>query len=91
MGEVLQDNECLSFLAMASDKAGSRTVPCLYAFSSNNKNRDYSLPSLESEKSVSLTDCLALLETGVSRQRDEAGINITTVTETQWMYEHVTG
>lgn len=66
-------------------------MPCLYAFSSNNKNRDYSLPSLESEKSVSLTDCLALLETGVSRQRDEAGINITTVTETQWMYEHVTG
>lgn len=44
-----------------------------------------------SPKTVSLTDCLALLKTGVSHQRDEAGINIPTVTETQWIYERVTG
>lgn len=50
--ELLQDNECLSFLSMASDKTGLMTVPCLYAYSSNDKNRDQSLPSLESENSV---------------------------------------
>lgn len=85
--ELLQDNECLSFLAMASDKAG---LPCLYAYSSGDKNRDYSTPSLGSENSLSKTDCSALLKTGVSRQGDEAGINKPTVTETHWIYKHVT-
>jgi len=85
--ELLQDNECLSFLAMASGKAGS---PCLYACSSSDKNRDYSTPSLGSQSSLSQTDCLALLKTGVSRQGDEAGINKPTVSETHWMYKDVT-
>lgn len=82
--ELLQDNECLSFPATASDEAVS---PCLYAFSSDDKNRDYSTPSLGSENSLSLTDCLALLKTGVSRQGDEAGINKPTVTETYGIYK----
>lgn len=85
--ELLQDNECLSFLAMASDKAGS---PCFYAYCSGDKNRDYSTPSLGSENSPSQSDCLALLKTGVSCQGDEAGINKPTVTETHRMYKHVT-
>lgn len=61
--ELLQDNACLSFLAMASDKAGS---PCLYAYFGNDKKRDCSTPSLGSENLLSQTDCLALLKTGVS-------------------------
>lgn len=83
--ELLQDNECLSFLAMTSDKADS---PCLFAYSSSDKNRDYNTPSLRSENSQ--TDCLVLLKTGVSHQGDEAGINKPAVTETYWMYKHVT-
>lgn len=86
--ELLQDNnECLSFLAMASDKAGS---PCLYAYSGNDKKRDYSTPSLGSENFLSQTDCLALLKAGVSLQRDEAGMNKLRVTEIYWMYKSMT-
>lgn len=86
--ELLWDNNaCLSFLAMASDKADS---PCLYAYSSNDKKRDYSTPSLGSENFLSQTDCLALLKTGVSLQGDEAGMNKSRVTEIYWMYKSVT-
>lgn len=86
--KLLQDNNaCLSFLAMASDKAGS---PCLYAYSNNDKKRDYSTPSLGSEDFLSQTDCLGLLKTGVSLQGDEAGMNKSTVTEIHWMYKCVT-
>lgn len=86
--KLLQDNNaCLSFLAMASDKAVS---PCLYAYSSNDKKGDYSIPSLGSENFLSQTDCLALLKTGVSLQGDEAGMNNSTVAEIYWMYKSVT-
>lgn len=83
--ELLLDKECLAFLAMASDKADS---PCLFAYSSSDKNIDYNTPSLRSENSQ--TDCLVLLKTGVSHQGSEAGINRPAVTETYWMYKHVT-
>ena len=86
--ELLQDNECLSFHAMASDKTGSPS--CLYTYSSSDKNRDYITCSPGSENSMSQTDCLVLLKTGVSRQGDEAGINKPTVTETHWIYKYVT-
>lgn len=49
--KLLQDNNaCLSLLVMASDKAG---LPCLYAYSSNDKKRDYSTPSLGSKNFLS--------------------------------------
>lgn len=75
--EVLRDNECLSFLAVASDEAG---WPCLRACCSGDENRDYSTPSPGAENSAHTLIASRCWE-GVSLAR--ARINKLPLTETR--------